>query len=313
MRIVFMGNPAFALPSLKRLYEDKHEILAAVTNPDKPAGRKRRLKSPEVKELAVQLGLDVIQPHSLKNETFIENLRNLNPELFVVVAFRILPKQMLDIPSKGSINLHASLLPAYRGAAPINWAIINGETETGISTFLIKPRVDTGDILLQRKTQIAPDAIYGEVYDELATVGAGLLSESVRLIESGEYVPLKQDEARATKAPKITSDLYEINFDNSTKDVINLIRGLSPKPGAYTVYRGKKVKILRAVIASGGAKSLPGSISVDSAGGKLQISCTDGVINILSIQPEGKKRMTGVEFINGYHPKSGESMGDEAA
>ena len=312
MNIVFMGNPSFALPALKRLHEDGRRISAVVTNPDRPAGRGRKLKTPEVKSLALQLNLEVLQPEKLSDEGFIDKLIKFKPELFVVVAFRILPKKLLEIPAKGSVNLHASILPKYRGAAPINWAIINGETETGVSTFYLKPKVDSGDILLQRKFPIAPETTYGELYDQLSRLGAEVLTETVRLREMDCAKPVGQDNIDVTAAPKITPEICRIDFNKICGKVVNLIMGLSPRPGAYTQFRGRKVKILRAERAEGICEKHPGTVEIDRAGKGGLVVCADGAVKILSIQIEGKKVMTGEEFINGYRPQDGEIMGDSA-
>jgi methionyl-tRNA formyltransferase len=312
LRLVFMGNPAFALPSLERLYNDRHEIAAVVTNPDSRAGRGRMPRAPEVKSRAEELNLEVVQPAELTDVDFIRRMESIAPELFVVVAFRILPERLLNIPSAGSVNLHASLLPRYRGAAPINWAIINGETETGVSTFFLKPRVDTGDIIMRRKVEIGPDTTYGELYDRLSRIGADILSETVRRIENGTAAGIKQDHSQATPAPKITPGLCRIDFSKRCRRVVNLIRGLSPKPGAFSVFRGKKIKILRAERFEGQPGGIPGRLHDDPEGKGVLVACEDGYIRILSLQVEGKKVMTGKAFVNGYHPESGEIMGDGA-
>ena len=246
-----MGNPSFALPSLERLFKDNHKILAVVTNPDKPAGRGRELRSSPVKSLAQSLGLTIFQPLKLSDEGLVETLLNLRPELFAIVAFRILPRGLLSIPSLGSVNLHASLLPKYRGAAPINWAIMNGESVTGVTTFFLKPRVDTGDILKQREWPIAAGTTFGELYDQLSVIGAELLSETVEVISYGKAEAMAQSDELASLAPKITTDFCRIDFGKPCKKVVDLVRGLSPRPGAFTFFRGKKVKILRATIAGG--------------------------------------------------------------
>ncbi len=306
-----MGTPTFALPSLERIHRDGHEIASVVTNPDKPSGRGRKLKSPEVKRLAEELNLHTIQPHKLSDPVLVEKLTELQPELFVVVAFRILPKKLLKIPSFGSVNLHASLLPKYRGAAPINWAIINGETETGVTTFLIKPKVDTGDILLQRKYPIAPDVTYGELYEELSHIGADLMSDTLELIEKNRISPVSQNEEEVTRAPKITRDVCSLDFSKPAGEVANLIRGLSPKPAAFTFYRGMEIKIIRAQYTDVGVSGeMPGTIKVNRNIKELMVSCADTFIKLNELQPEGKRAITSAEFINGYQPQDGEMMGD---
>ena len=308
-----MGNPPFALPSLKRLVDDGHHVLAVVTNPDRPAGRGRKLKPPEAKVLAQQLGLAVYQPLKLSDGDFIAALMALRPELFVVVAFRILPRRLLEIPSRGSINVHASLLPKYRGAAPINWAIINGEVETGITVFFLEPQVDTGDIVLQRRHGIPPEITFGELHDELSELGAEALSEALKQIESGSVRPLVQEDEYATAAPKITPEIRNIDFGNPRSEVANLIRGLSPEPGAVTNFRGKIVKILKAKPNCGAVSESPGTLKIGDAGKGVLVACADGYVEIITIQVEGKRVMTGSEFLNGYHPRGGELMGDATA
>ncbi|MBD3169403.1 MAG: methionyl-tRNA formyltransferase [candidate division Zixibacteria bacterium] len=312
MRIIFMGNPGFAVPSLERLHQEKHQIAAVVTNPDKPSGRGRKLNPPAVKLKARELGLDVIQPAKIKDRQFIDRLYELEPELFVIVAFRILPKKLLEIPRKGSINLHASLLPRYRGAAPINWAIIKGEKETGISTFFLKPKVDTGDIILQEKVEIPPDMVYGQLYEELAVKGADVLAESVKLIEQDKINPIPQDESMASHAPKITPELCEIDFNRNCRQVADLIRGLSPKPGATTSFRDRKIKLLRADCIEGNPGGEAGEIRIDEKSKDMLVSCADGCLRILTLQPAGKKPMDARGFFNGYHPETGEKMGGRA-
>ncbi len=312
MNIVFMGNPPFAIPSLKKLVEERYNISAVITNPDRPAGRGRKIKAPEIKTFAKGIGLDVYQPKSLGDAEFVDFLSSLNPDLFVVVAFRILPGKLLEIPSVGSVNLHASLLPKYRGPAPINWAIINGETETGVTTFLIKPKVDTGDILIRRKCPIPPDYNYGMLYSKLADIGAEAIVETIKRIEKRSLKPIPQDNSKASKAPKITDEVRKLDFSKTTLEIINLIRGLSPKPGAFTSFRSKIIKILDAEKSEiVEMSSVAGAIKIDKKAGRLYVGCGDGYIRIKSIQPQGRGKLSDLEFINGYHPREGEILGEE--
>lgn len=310
MKILFMGTPEFAVPSLTSFYDGAHEVVGVVTAPDKPVGRGLKIKPSPVKRKALEFNLPLFQPIDLKNPEFIRGLQKLNPDLFVVVAFRILPPEVFELPPKGTINLHSSLLPKYRGAAPIHWAIINGEKETGVTTIMIQQKVDTGDIILQKKVQISDDETAGELHDKLANLGAELLLESVNLIASGNASP-KIQTGDATKAPKLTKELGLINWVDSNEQIRNLIRGLNPYPGAYTFLNGKLLKLFRAqLIKNSSTSNPPGEIiSVDTKNGLIEIATGSGNLQVTELQPEGKRRMTAGEYLKGYQLKTGDKFG----
>ncbi|MFN0175136.1 MAG: methionyl-tRNA formyltransferase [Saprospiraceae bacterium] len=302
MRIIFMGTPAFAVPSLDILLENGYEIVAVVTAPDKPGGR-QGLQQSAVKKFAEAKGLKILQPEKLKDPVFLEELRALKPDLQIVVAFRMLPESVWSLPPLGTMNLHGSLLPKYRGAAPINWAVINGETETGVTTFLLKHEIDTGDLLFQQKISIGPDETAGELHDRMMELGARLVLKSVKAIESGTAKPMPQSDTEATHAPKVFAETCRINFDQPAIQVHNFIRGLSPYPGAWTYLEGKTLKILRSTLDIG-----PWTLEIGHAPGQcfsdgknyLQFSTSDGYISVLELQLEGKRRMSVKDFLNGY-------------
>jgi len=310
MRIVFMGTPDFAIPSLKTLVQSQHNVVAVVTVPDKPAGRGNKLRPSAVKTFAMNHGLPVLQPENLRDETFLKSLEKFQADLFVVVAFRILPVEVFTMPPKGTVNLHASLLPAYRGAAPINWALINGEKETGVTTFYIEEKVDTGEILLQRRVPISEDMTAGELHDFLAQVGAEVLLETVDGIEQGTLKPIPQ-QGQVTKAPKITKELREIDWSKDAWSLHNLIRGLSPVPGSYTFFRQKILKILKTTVKDFDTvtESPPGTIISANKNGPMEIQTGRGVLQLLQIQPADKRAMTASEFIRGYRVEPGEQLG----
>ncbi len=308
MRLIFMGTPDFARVSLKKLLESKHEVLAVVTVPDKPKGRGLKLQPSPVKEFAVANQLPVFQPESLKDPEFIQTLKNFNADAFVVVAFRILPREVFTIPPKGTINLHASLLPKYRGAAPINWAIINGETETGVTTIFINERVDQGNILLQERVPIGPDMTAGELHDVLADVGADLLVKTLDQLESEGIKPKKQDPSLVSKAPKITKEICHLNFNQSAQQVHNWIRGLSPYPAAFAYWNGKLLKLFRSrPVAAGDSNAEPGTI-VMVMKNAFSVQCASGIIDIFEVQLQGKKKMSVEAFLNGQPLKKGDRL-----
>lgn len=310
MRIIFMGTPEFSLPSLKAILESKHQLVAVTTQPDKPRGRGRKLTPSPVKEFCLENHLEVLTPENLKSDDFVAQLKNLNPDLLVVVAFRILPEKVFTIPPLGTINLHASLLPRYRGAAPINWAIIKDERKTGVTTFFIRKKVDTGDIILQKEVEIHPEETYGELSQRLSLVGSGLVLETIDLIEKGQVEPLPQNHREATSAPKITPELCQIDWSRSAMEIKNLIRGLSPIPGARTVYRGEILKLFKAEVVDETDYSEGFGEVVSAEGIKgIKIRTSKGSLRILSLQPQGKKRMKGEEFLRGYRIKAGDKLG----
>ena len=304
-RIIYMGTPHFAVAPLRELLNHGYPIAAVVTVADKPAGRGRKLRPSPVKEFALEYGLKVLQPLNLKDPAFISELKKLKPDLAVVVAFRMLPESVWSLPSKGTVNLHASLLPQYRGAAPINHAIINGESETGVTTFFIEKEIDTGSIILQKKIPIGPDETAGELHDKLMDAGAGLIIETIELIRKGEVNAIDQSlfnipENQLKKAPKIFKQDCKIDWSQSIDKVYNFIRGLSPFPGAFTyfnltgeqkmlkIFKGKKIENI---------KGKPGEILV--RGGKLIGYTADAALELTEIQLEGKKRMRAEDFLRG--------------
>lgn len=294
-----MGTPEFSVPSLDILLKNGHEIVAVVTAEDKPAGRGRKIRKSAVKQYAEQEGLTVLQPLKLRDPNFIGALTELKPELMVVVAFRMLPEMVWSIPSIGTFNLHASLLPDYRGAAPINWAIINGEEKTGATTFFIDKKIDTGNLLLQREIDIPADWTAGDLHDELMVKGAELVLETVQALEAGTVEAKAQDNSLfKNHAPKIFKEDCRIDWNQGAFKVHNFIRGLSPYPTSWTKLGEKMLKISRAEIAHLHGGNLPGSIHVQED--KLFISCADGLLEIKELQLEGKKRMKTEDFLRGY-------------
>ncbi len=300
MRIVFMGTPDFAVPSLEILLQHGYDIPAVVTAPDKPGGRLGMLES-AVKKCAVAHGTPVLQPEKLKNPEFLAQLRDLKADLQVVVAFRMLPEAVWAMPPLGTLNLHGSLPPKYRGAAPINWAVINGETETGVTTFLLRHEIDTGDVLFQEKIPIGENETAGELYERMMHIGARLVLHTVKALENGSAKALPQQNTEATHAPKIFTETCRVNFDQPTGTVHNFIRGLSPHPGAWTIFDQKNLKIFRTEKAG---QQKTGGLDAGRffSDGKnyLAISTNDGFVHVLELQIEGKRRMTVREFLNGY-------------
>lgn len=292
-----MGTPQFAVPSLDILIKNEHEIISVVTVPDKPKGRGQKLGISDVKQYALEHNLPVLQPVKLKDENFLNELKSLQPELIIVVAFRILPSVIFDIPKYGIFNLHGSLLPKYRGAAPINWAIINGDKETGVTTFFLKEKVDTGNIILQAKLDIGDNDTFGEVYEKLSGIGANLVLETVREIEKGEVKVMEQKDEHSSPAPKIFKEDCRIDWSKSAEEIHNLVRGLSPHPTAWTTFENKVLKIYSTLKTSVKSSGESGSLFKD--GKKLFVNTTDFLLEILELQLEGKKRMKTVDFLNG--------------
>jgi methionyl-tRNA formyltransferase len=301
MRIMFMGTPDFAIPSLRILLEHHHTIVSVTTVPDKPRGRGQEITFSPVKEFALSHKLPILQPESLKDPEFVSAVRVLEPDLIVVVAFRILPKEIFMLPRLGTFNLHASLLPKYRGAAPINWAIINGETETGVTTFFLQEKVDTGSVILQARVKIGSEETAGELHDKLAEVGAEIVLQTVHLIELGKAKTHPQDNTQASPASKIFKDDCKINWSNPSESIHNFVRGLSPYPCAWTNHRGKVLKIYRTQLLSlpPHETKTPGTI-LEVGRKTLRVATHGDSISILEIQQEGKKRMGVEEFLRGY-------------
>jgi len=303
LRVVFMGTPEFAVASLDALVQAGFNVVGVITAPDKPAGRGMQMQQSAVKKYAVEHGLHVMQPEKLKNPDFLQQLRNLHANIQVVVAFRMLPEVVWNMPAMGTINVHSSLLPQYRGAAPINWAVINGETETGVTTFKLKHEIDTGDILLQQSMPIGPNENAGEVHDRMKELGAQLLVKTLLGLLDGSVKEVNQASmagSNETKhAPKLFTDTCRIDTSKPVHMVHNLVRGLSPFPGAFTTLSGKMLKIISATPLPGPVHEEPGHFVSD---GKthLRLACADGYLEILELQLEGKKRMPVQEFLKGY-------------
>lgn len=305
-----MGTPDFAIPSLEKLIQSKHRIVGVVTVPDKPQGRGRKISPSAVKRFAGERDLTVLTPGNLKDEGFVQSLGELNPDLIVVVAFRILPEIVFSLPPRGTINLHASLLPKYRGAAPINWAIMNGERKTGLTTFYIRKKVDTGDVILQKEIEISPEEDFGELHDRMAQVGADLLLETVDLIEKGKAETFIQDDGQATPAPKITPEHCRIDWSRAAVQIKNQIRGLSPSPGAFTSFRGKTLKLFKAEAIDD--VTIPGEhgrIAKPDTKEDVWVTTGRGILSLLEMQPEGKRRIKAEEFARGYRVSIGEKLG----
>lgn len=305
LRIVFMGTPDFAVASLRALLEAGFDIVGVITAPDKPAGRGLKITESALKRYAVEKGLLVLQPEKLKNPDFLAELKALNANLQIVVAFRMLPEVVWKMPSLGTINLHGSLLPQYRGAAPINWAIINGEKETGVTTFKLQQKIDTGNILLQEKITIGDNDTAGELHDVMKEIGANLLVATVKGIEDGslqetdQSIALQQVNGPLKHAPKIFTETCVIDWKKSSDEVYNLIRGLSPYPGAITDFEGKNLKIYRSYKEETTPSHVPGDFATD---GKtfLKFASVDGYIYVTDIQLEGRKRIKISDFLRGY-------------
>ncbi|WP_202615331.1 methionyl-tRNA formyltransferase [Algoriphagus kandeliae] len=300
LRIVYMGTPEFAVPALERLVEAGWNIVGVITAPDKPRGRGQKLIPSPVKEAALKYGLNVLQPTNLKSPEFLEELRKLNVDLQIVVAFRMLPEVVWNMPPLGTFNLHASLLPDYRGAAPINWAIINGETETGVTTFFLKHEIDTGSIIFQEKVPILPEEDLGDVYTKLMNLGADLVLRTVEAIAKDEVKPIPQDESKALHhAPKIFKETCQIDWSRSAIEINNLIRGLSPYPAAWTLIEEKNCKIFKAKPQADDLSGKKPGEWLSDGKNYLKFQCGDGHLEVLEIQLEGKKRMNIKDFLRG--------------
>lgn len=304
MRIVFMGTPEFAVASLDMLVQHGYDIAAVITVPDKPAGRGQQLQQSAVKKYALEKGLKVLQPEKLKDEQFIRELRELKADLQIVVAFRMLPEVVWDMPPLGTYNLHGSLLPKYRGAAPINWAIMNGETESGVTSFKLKHEIDTGNMLFQEKVPIAKTTTAGDLHDQLMQVGAGVILKTVQAVASGHYELRPQDDAQSIHAPKLFKDTCKIDWNGRAEKIYNQVRGLSPYPAAFTEFTDKHgqitaVKIYRCEAEETVREHEPGTILTDHKT-FVKVACSNGLISIKELQMAGKKRMLVEEFLRGF-------------
>ena len=299
MKIVFMGTPEFAEASLQKLLETDHQIVGVFTQPDKPKGRGYKLVAPPVKELALAHNIPVFQPQKMRDGTALDILQELQPDLIAVVAYgKILPKEILELPRYGCINVHGSLLPKYRGAGPIQWSVINGESVTGVTTMYMGEGLDTGDMILKKETPIGENETYGELHDRLKEIGSQALVETIELIEQGKAPREVQDNSLSSYAPMLDKQIARLDFTKDAQTLHNLIRGLSPWPVAHTTVDGKLLKVHRAVLADG--KGQPGEV-IDSK--KFIVACKEGALELLEVQLEGGKRMKGEDFLRGRKPK----------
>jgi len=318
MKIIFMGTPEFAVPSLRNLLAEGHKIVMVVTQPDKPSHRGRRISMPPIKKVAFELGLPICQPAKIKSDAFYEQLKQLQADSIIVVAFgRILPGRIIYLPPRGAINLHPSLLPKYRGAAPINWAIINVEEETGCTTMYMDEGMDTGDILLRKQVPIKPEDNALELSQKLSLRGAELLSETLRELEKGRLSATKQDNSQATIAPMLKKEDGLIDWRLDAQSIYNRIRGMFPWPGSYTYFHGIRLKILKAQLSAA-----TGTYDKEEETGKVVSVSKDDIIvacgqnsfiSLLQLQPQNRSAMSVKEFINGYHPKAGENLGEQSS
>ncbi|HHP7234647.1 MAG TPA: methionyl-tRNA formyltransferase [Desulfobacterales bacterium] len=299
-RIVFMGTPEFAVPSLAALHRSRHEVKLVVTQPDRPSGRGRQLKAPPVKQAAQRLGYEIIQPEKVRTDAFVETVSGYRPDFQVVVAYcHILTRRILDIPKRGSINVHASLLPKYRGAAPIHWAVINGESETGVTTMFMDEGMDTGDILLSAREPIRGEDDTGSLHDRLAELGAGLLIETLDGLADETVRPAPQDHAKATYAPMFKKDAGIIPWEKKAGQVVDWIRGMTPWPGAFTYLDDQRLKIFKATTSAGPTTAPPGTV-VEGFSEELRVATGSGAILIEEIQGASGKRMHIKDFLRGH-------------
>ncbi len=305
VRIVFMGTPEFAVPSLRRLTESGYRPVAVVTSPDRKKGRGRKTTPSAVKTAAKDIGIaSILQPESVKDPSFASEVASLAPDIIVVVAFRILPPAVYETARLGAFNLHGSLLPRYRGAAPIHHAVLAGESQTGVTTFFLRQQVDTGDMILQREMEIGPNDTTGDVHDRMMHLGAEAVVDTVRMIETGSVPAITQDDRLATPAPKIFREHAAIVWDRPAGTVHDHIRGMSPHPGAYTLYDGKILKMLRSVVAAG--RGRPGEVL--EAASRIVIACGDGAVEVVELQLEGRPRMGGADFLRGHKVRVGDIL-----
>ncbi|HET7842154.1 MAG TPA: methionyl-tRNA formyltransferase [Terriglobia bacterium] len=308
MRLIFCGTPEFAVPTLEKLIAEKFDVELVVTNPDEPAGRGYEMKAPPVKMAAEKAGLEVFQPARLKDSAAQEYLSKFRPDAMVVVAYgHIIPPWMIALPRLGCINLHGSLLPKYRGAAPIPWAIVRGEQKTGVTTMKIDAGLDTGDMLLEREVEIGEDDTTPSLSLKLSTVGAGLMVETLHGLECGEIIPRPQDSSKATLAPLLKKEDGVIDWTGRAEEIARRVRGFQPWPGAYTTFRGKKLHLWAAKPSTTPAPAGSEPSTLEAQGGELFIVCGDGTrLQVKELQLEGRKRVTARDFLNGVHLQPGE-------
>ena len=315
LNLIFCGTPSFAVPTLEKLVEAGYSVALVVTQPDRPRGRGMEIAVSPVKDAATRLGLTVAQPAAIKNNAeFRDQLVAIHPDAIIVVGYgRIIPQWMIDLPRRGNLNLHASLLPKYRGAAPIQWAIANGESVTGVTTMRIDAGLDTGDILMQGEFSIAAEDTAETLGPKLAAIGADLMVETLRELDTGQLRPIPQDHSQATHAPILKKEDGRMDFARTANDLFNRLRGFQPWPGAFTMFKGKTLQVHRAQPLQHGIKLTPGEVAVE--GTRLFVGCgkekdKDTTLELVEIQLEGKRRMTAQEFINGYRPQSGDHLGN---
>lgn len=306
MRIIFMGTPDFSVPTLEALVASEHEVAAVVTQPDKPKGRGKEIHMSPVKECALKHNIPVYQPVRARDEAFVEEMRTLKPDAMVVIAFgQILPKSLLDLPKYGCVNIHASLLPKYRGAAPIQWAVINGDEETGITTMMMDVEMDTGDMLEKTVIKLNPDETGGSLFDRLSLLGGDLILSTLSKLEKGEITPQPQDHAQATYVKKISKSMGDIDWTMDAVSIERLVRGLNPWPSAFTRWNGKMLKIWEAKVLPDLETKAPCGSVISASDEGLKIQTGNGVLCVTSLQLEGKKRMDTAAFLRGYQVESG--------
>lgn len=306
MRIIFMGTPDFSVPALEALVASEHEVAAVVTQPDKPKGRGKEIHMSPVKECALKHNIPVYQPVRARDEAFVEEMRTLKPDAMVVIAFgQILPKSLLDLPKYGCVNIHASLLPKYRGAAPIQWAVINGDEETGITTMMMDVEMDTGDMLEKTVVKLNPDETGGSLFDRLSLLGGDLILSTLSKLEKGEITPQPQDHAQATYVKKISKSMGDIDWTMDAVSIERLVRGLNPWPSAFTRWNGKMLKIWEAKVLPDLETKAPCGSVISASDEGLKIQTGNGVLCVTSLQLEGKKRMDTAAFLRGYQVESG--------
>jgi methionyl-tRNA formyltransferase len=309
-RLIFMGTPKFAVPSLRALLDARAPILLVVTQPDRPRGRGRRVEAPPVKQLAQDRGLPIYQPEKVKSPEAVERITALGPSCLVVVAYgQLLPAEILEIPPLGTVNVHASLLPKYRGPAPIHWALIQGEAETGVTTMLLDAGMDTGDILLQRKAVIQPEETAGSLHDKLAEEGSKVLVETLALLKQGGLKPRAQDSSQATYAPMLAKEDGKVNWHEAAKRICCRIRALDPWPGGFTSWRGKRLKLFGCHALSISTQAEPGTVIAAAEDG-LQVAAGEGAVLIETLQLEGGRPLAVPDFLRGHHFQVEDKLGE---
>lgn len=313
MKIVFMGTPDFAGEVLDSLLQSEHEVLGVFTQPDKPKGRGKKMMFPPVKEIALEAEIPVFQPTRIRDEEVLKTLKEIGPDVIIVAAYgRILPKEILDLPHYGCINIHASILPKYRGAAPIHWAIINGEEETGVSIMQMDEGMDTGDILLTEKIEIYKDSDTGELFQRLASLGGKMIIETLEKLKNNKIIPIKQNEKEATYSPMLTKEDELLDWNMPAKDIYNKIRGMNPWPGVYTYFRGQRLKIQKSILLEENKNTgLEAGEIIEFSSQGILVSAKPGIIGLEIVQPAGKKQLNFNDFINGYKINPGEILGKE--